>query len=45
MSVELHHEFSDQEVKQKSIKMLESVGLGDRLNYYPQNLSGGQKQR
>jgi ABC-type polar amino acid transport system ATPase subunit len=25
--------------------MLELVGLGDRVNYYPDNLSGGQKQR
>jgi putative ABC transport system ATP-binding protein len=25
--------------------MLESVGLGDRVQYYPENLSGGQKQR
>ncbi|ACK67702.1 ABC exporter ATP-binding subunit, DevA family [Rippkaea orientalis PCC 8801] len=45
MSVELHNGLSAQEVKQKSIKMLEAVGLGDRLNYYPKNLSGGQKQR
>jgi putative ABC transport system ATP-binding protein len=25
--------------------MLESVGLADRISYYPENLSGGQKQR
>ena len=25
--------------------MLQSVGLADRINYYPENLSGGQKQR
>mgnify|MGYP003876445585 CR=1 FL=1 len=25
--------------------MLETVGLGDRLTYSPDNLSGGQKQR
>lgn len=26
-------------------KMLERVGLGDKLNYYPNQLSGGQQQR
>jgi putative ABC transport system ATP-binding protein len=25
--------------------MLEFVGLGDRVHYYPENLSDGQKQR
>ncbi len=45
MSVELHPNISSQEAKQKSIAILEAVGLSDRLNYYPQNLSGGQKQR
>jgi putative ABC transport system ATP-binding protein len=25
--------------------MPESVGLGDRVHYYPENLSGGQNQR
>ena len=45
MSVELHDGFSAREAKQKSIAMLEAVGLGDRVNYYPHNLSGGQKQR
>lgn len=45
MSIELHHHFSPQEAKHKSIAMLEAVGLGDHINYYPHNLSGGQKQR
>ena len=26
-------------------QMLEKVGLGDRIDYYPSNLSGGQQQR
>ena len=29
----------------RSLEMLELVGLGERVNYYPENLSGGQKQR
>lgn len=45
MSLELHQGFSHQQAKDKSIAMLEAVGLGDRVNYYPENLSGGQKQR
>lgn len=45
LSLELHPEFSKQEIQQKSISILEAVGLGDRINYYPHNLSGGQKQR
>jgi putative ABC transport system ATP-binding protein len=44
MSIELH-QCSAQEAKQKSIAMLEAVGLGERVNYYPRSLSGGQKQR
>lgn len=45
MSMELHPQFSSREVKEKSIEMLTAVGLGDRIDYYPDNLSGGQKQR
>ncbi|WP_041237603.1 DevA family ABC transporter ATP-binding protein [Gloeothece citriformis] len=45
MSLELHRGLGDREIKHRSIAMLESVGLGDRVNYYPRNLSGGQKQR
>jgi len=33
------------EVKDRSIQMLERVGLGDKLDNYPSQLSGGQKQR
>lgn len=31
--------------EERSIKMLEKVGLGDHLSHYPYQLSGGQKQR
>ncbi|WP_328286139.1 ectoine/hydroxyectoine ABC transporter ATP-binding protein EhuA [Ureibacillus massiliensis] len=34
-----------EEVRERSIQMLERVGLGDKLNNYPSQLSGGQKQR
>lgn len=33
------------EAYEKSKKMLERVGLGERINYYPHMISGGQKQR
>lgn len=33
------------EAKEKAKKLLELVGLSDRLNSYPSQLSGGQKQR
>jgi putative ABC transport system ATP-binding protein len=33
------------ERKQRAAKVLELVGLGDRLKHYPRQLSGGQEQR
>lgn len=32
-------------VKQRAIELLESVGLGDRVDHYPTQLSGGEQQR
>ena len=43
MSLELHDEML--QLDAKAIAILEAVGLGNRVDYYPENLSGGQKQR
>ena len=45
MGLELHSHLSPQEMDTRAAEMLEQVGLGHRLNYYPDDLSGGQKQR
>ncbi|MTD41541.1 ATP-binding cassette domain-containing protein [Erwinia sp. CPCC 100877] len=36
---------SKEEAKEKAIKLLDSVGLADKKDSYPESLSGGQKQR
>lgn len=36
---------SQAECRELAQRMLEKVGLGDRLDYYPASLSGGQQQR
>ena len=33
------------EIRRKSARYLEMVGLGDKMNSYPQELSGGEQQR
>jgi len=45
MSLELHEKMLTQDMDAMAIAMLESIGLGHRANYYPENMSGGQKQR
>lgn len=45
MSLKLHTHLSVEERKEHAIAILESVGLGEHVNYHPASLSGGQKQR
>ncbi|MBH8563653.1 DevA family ABC transporter ATP-binding protein [Nostoc sp. CENA67] len=45
MGLELHNHIGQQQMQTWSVQMLEQVGLGNRLHYYPDQLSGGQKQR
>lgn len=35
----------DTDMKEKAVRVLESVGLGERVNHLPRELSGGQQQR
>jgi putative ABC transport system ATP-binding protein len=45
MGLEVQGEYNRQEMRDRAVAILEQVGLGDRIDYYPDNLSGGQKQR
>ena len=45
MSLELHDHFLGQDIDAMAANMLTTVGLGDRIDYYPDELSGGQRQR
>jgi len=35
----------DDDVRQRAAKLMDDVGLGDRLDHYPAQLSGGEQQR
>ena len=41
----LNKDMSNVERKNKAIKLLEDVGLKDRMNHYPKEMSGGEQQR
>lgn len=43
--MELHESISDETAHDRTEAILCEVGLGDRMDYYPENLSGGQQQR
>ena len=45
MSLELHDGLKSSEIERRAIALLETVGLGEHINYRPHSLSGGQKQR
>lgn len=45
MALELHYHIPAKDMATKAAQMLEAVGLGHRIHYYPEDLSGGQKQR
>jgi len=45
MALELHKHIGLKNMRTRSAQMLEQVGLGKHLHYYPDQLSGGQKQR
>jgi putative ABC transport system ATP-binding protein len=45
MALGLDKSLSGHEKRRRAVEMLESVGLGARIDYLPRQLSGGQKQR
>ncbi|MFB2918377.1 MULTISPECIES: DevA family ABC transporter ATP-binding protein [Aerosakkonema] len=45
MGLEVQRGIPPAEMNDRAKEMLSAVGLGNRINYYPDDLSGGQKQR
>ncbi|MGK7893628.1 MAG: DevA family ABC transporter ATP-binding protein [Xenococcus sp. (in: cyanobacteria)] len=45
MSLRLHHDIDFEQRNTMTQDILEAVGLGDRVHFYPDSLSGGQQQR
>ncbi|MBW4623854.1 MAG: DevA family ABC transporter ATP-binding protein [Cyanosarcina radialis HA8281-LM2] len=44
-ALELHPDVAVEDYRTKAESMLKTVGLEQRIDYYPENLSGGQKQK
>ena len=45
MTLEMQNSMTEQQRLQRAAEMLRAVGLGERLNYLPDQLSAGQRQR
>ncbi|SDY36024.1 ATP-binding cassette domain-containing protein [Nitrosomonas sp. Nm58] len=45
MTLEMQNSMTEQQRLDRAAEMLRAVGLGDRLNYKPDQLSAGQRQR
>jgi putative ABC transport system ATP-binding protein len=45
MTLEMHNTMNERQRLGRAAEMLKAVGLGDRLDYKPDQLSGGQRQR
>ena len=45
MGLEVQGKYTQAQMRDRAVAMLEEVGLADRVDYYPDKLSGGQKQR
>jgi len=44
-ALKLHPQVAKRDYRARATALLEAVGLGDKIDAYPENLSGGQKQR
>ncbi len=41
----MYSQCRDEDCRQRAVKILKRLGMGNRLNHYPNELSGGQQQR